>query len=211
MIRFCNAFVKITGWPVQFVCFRTRIFYENIKTSSRKIKGPAIIICNHTSVFDYAVLLFVFFSRTVRCQMAELLFEKKPLGTLLKLLGGIRVDRKSHDFGFVAKSEEILKKGGVVLIFPESRLPLKGEETPLPFVPSVAYLALSTGVPVIPVYTNGSYFSKKRACVIIGEKIMPYETVSPETEERQAVTLLNERFREKIISLGKELKEYEEK
>ena len=209
MIYFWNAFTKITGWPVQKICFRTRIFYENRKKSSRRIKGPAIIICNHTSVFDYAVLLFVFASRTIRCQMAELLFEKRFLGTFLKMLGGIRVNRQSHDDGFISKSEHILKNGGVLLIFPESRLPLKGEERPLPFALTPAYLALSQGVPVIPVFTNGSYFSKKRASVIIGDAIDPYKAVDPETDEKDAAAKLTSVFREKIIQLGKELNEHE--
>ncbi|MBR6312636.1 MAG: 1-acyl-sn-glycerol-3-phosphate acyltransferase, partial [Oscillospiraceae bacterium] len=145
MIRFWNAFVKITGWPVQLLCFRTRIYYSDRERQGRRIKGPAILISNHTSVFDYAVWLFVFFSRTLRYQMAELLFHKKPLGTLLRLLGGIYVDRDARDMGFIAESERILEKGGVVGIFPESRLPRKGEERPLPFAPSAAYLALTTG------------------------------------------------------------------
>lgn len=208
MIRFWNAFAKITGWPVQKICFRTHILYENKEKSSRRIKGPAIIICNHTSVFDYAVLLFVFFSRTLRCQMAELLFEKKFLGLFLKMMGGIRVDRKSNDFSFIPKCEKILKKGGLIGIFPESRLPKAGEERPLPFVPSAAYLALRSGVPVIPVYTNGSYFKKKRASVIIGTPIYPHEHGGSGTE-KEDIENLTEVFRNRIIELGKELDRYE--
>ena len=121
-IKFCNAFTKITAWPLQRLCFRTRARYEDATVQKRKIKGPAIIVCNHTSIYDYAVLLFVFFSRTLRCQMAELLFRKPVLGPYLRAMGGILVDRNAHDFGFVAKSEKILRRGGVVCIFPERRV-----------------------------------------------------------------------------------------
>ena len=55
--------------------------------------------------------------------MAEVLFRKKKLGRILRAMGGIYVDRESSNFGFVAESEHILQKGGVVGIFPESRLP----------------------------------------------------------------------------------------
>ena len=133
MVRFFNAFVKITGWLVQKLCFRTKIYYEDKKVQSRKIKGPAIIISNHTSVFDYAVFLFVFFSRTLRYQMAEILFKKKLLATFLKCMGGIYVDRSAHDFAFLAKSEQILSKGGIVGVYPEGRIPKEEEEKPLPF------------------------------------------------------------------------------
>ena len=65
MIRFWNAFTKITAWPVQFFCFRTKVHYEDRSVQGRHIKGPAIIISNHTSVFDYAVYIFVFITRSV--------------------------------------------------------------------------------------------------------------------------------------------------
>ena len=86
MIAFFNYFVKITGWIVQKIVFRTKIFYEDKKVQSRKIKGKAIIVSNHTSVYDYAVYLFVFFFTTLRCQMAEILYKKKPLAIFLNKL-----------------------------------------------------------------------------------------------------------------------------
>lgn len=205
MIRFANAFVKITGWPVQLACLRTKIHYEDRSVQRRCIKGPAIIISNHTSVFDYAVWLFVFFSRTLRFQMAEVLFRKKGLGLLLKALGGIYVDRGARDMGFVARSEEILKCGGIVGIFPEGRLPRPGESRPLPFAASAAYLAIRSGVPVIPVYTDGSYFSKKRAHVIIGVPFRASSIVSG--EDKSSIKLVSDTLRARIIELGNELDE----
>lgn len=211
MIRFWNAFVKITGWLPEVLCFRPHIYYEDKSVQSRKIKGSAIIICNHTSVIDYMALLFVFFFRTIRAQMAEVLFEKKGLRLLLNWLGGIRVDRKSHDYGFVEQSREILEKGGVVLIFPESRLPKPGEERPLPFVPSVAYLALTSGAPVIPVYTNGSYFKKKHVSVLIGKPIDTEAYLDASLSEKEQLALVSEKYRERIIELGELLNRHETK
>ena len=60
MSRLLIGLVKFTGWPVQWLCFRTKVTYENRAVQSRRIKGPAIIVSNHTAVYDYAVLLFVF-------------------------------------------------------------------------------------------------------------------------------------------------------
>ena len=212
MVHFWNWFAKITGWPVQFVCFRTKVYYENRATCSRRIKGPAIIISNHTSVFDYAVYLFVFFSRTLRFQMAEVLYKKRLLGWFLRRMGGIYVDRDGFDFGFVTKSEEILSRGGVVGIFPESRLPKPGEERPLEFKTSAAYIALRAGVPVIPVVTNGSYFNlKKRARVMIGEPINADDLSDPSLGEKEDLKNVSARLRERIIELEKMLYEEGEK
>lgn len=206
-IGFWNWFTKLTAWPVQWVCFRTKCLYEDKAAQGRRIRGPAIVISNHTAVFDYAVWMFVFFTRTLRFQMAELLFEKKPLGTLLRMLGGIRVDRNSHNFDFIAKSQQILAEGGVVGVFPESRLPREGEERPLPFKPSAAYLALSSGVPIVPVYTNGSYFRKKRAVVMIGAPIPPDTLAPEELPERERLEAASAALRERIIELGNKLHE----
>ncbi|MBR6914997.1 MAG: 1-acyl-sn-glycerol-3-phosphate acyltransferase [Clostridia bacterium] len=211
MIRFWNAFVKITGWPTQFFCFRTKVYYENASTCSRRIKGPAIIISNHTSVFDYAVYLFVFFSRTLRFQMAEVLYKKRLLGWFLRRMGGIYVDREGFDFGFVTRSEEILRRGGVVGIFPESRIPKPGEERPLEFKTSAAYIALRAGVPVIPAVTDGSYFKKSRARVMIGEPINVGDLSDPSLKEKEDLKNVSAKLRERIIELEKKLYEEGEK
>ena len=203
MIGLFNWFVKITGWPVQFLCFRTKILYEDRKVQGRHIEKDAIVISNHTSVFDYAVYLFVFFTRTLRFQMAEVLYEKPLLALLLRCLGGIRVDRNAHDFGFMPKSLSILARGGVVGIFPESRLPRPGEERPLPFKVSAAYLALTSGSKIIPVVTNGSYFCRKRARVLIGKPILASDLLEEGADETENLAIVAERLRERIIALEK--------
>ena len=110
MKRLFNALVKITGWPVQKILFRTKVYYEDKAVQSRRLKGPAILISNHTSVYDYAVFLFVFWRRTLRYQMAELLFRRRMLKHFLRAMGGIFVDRDAYDFSFVRRSLEILER-----------------------------------------------------------------------------------------------------
>lgn len=207
MIKFWNAFVKITAWLPQLICFRTRIYYENKAIQDRHIKGPAIIVCNHHSVFDLAAVLFAFPSRTVRFQIAELQFEKKVLGKFLRALGGIRVDRFGSNLSFMAESEAVLRKGGVIGIFPEGRLPLPNEETPLPFRPGAAYLSIMSGIKVIPVYTIGKYFSLKRNRVVIGTPMDPAEFTNGTTTEKDAIETFAEAMREKIMELEKTIHE----
>ncbi len=207
MIYLFNWFVKITGYLVQKIVFRTKVYYEDKSLQSRRIKGKAIIISNHTSVYDYAAEIFVFYSRTLRYQMAEVLFKKKFLGLFLRAMGGIYVDRNSHDFSFMLKSEKILDKNGVVGIFPESRLPKEGEERPLKFVPSATYLALNSGAKIIPVYTNGEYFGKKRARVIIGKPLFAADYYDDTLSEKENIEKITEILRQNTIRLGKLLDE----
>lgn len=203
-----NWFAKITGWVVQFICFRKKIYYENKAVQSRRIRGKAILISNHLSVFDYPVAIFVFWQRTLRFQMSELVMDKPGLGLLLRMLGGIYVNRNTHDYGFMAKSEKILSKGGVVGICPEGRLPRKGETPPLEFKTGAAYLALTTDTPIVPMYTDGSYFNlKKRAHVMIGTPIIPSEIADPALSDKENIALLTRVMRDKIIDLGQMLNE----
>lgn len=206
MSRFVCWFVKITAYLPQLAVFRTKIHYKNKSAQGRKIKGAAIVISNHTSVYDFAALMFTFYMRNLRCLMAEVLFGKNPLlGWFLKALGGIKIERDIYNFSFVSKSCDILGKGGVVEIFPESRLPLKGENRPLPFKPSAAYIALLSGAPVIPVYTTGGYFCKARNHIMIGERIDPSEIIDPKLSERENIERLTEHFRNTIMELQNEL------
>ena len=209
MIRLFQYFVRITGWIVQFFAFRTKIYYVDKKVQSRRIKGKAIIMSNHTSVYDYAVYLFVFFSRVIRYQMAEILYKKPLLRFFLKCMGGIYVNRNTHDLSFLDKSNEILNKNGVVGVFPESRIPKPEEETPLEFKQSIAMLALQSKAPIVPVATNGVYFKKKRARVLIGSPINVFDYYDATLSEKENVANITKILREKIIELRKQLDEKE--
>ena len=187
------------------MCFRTKIHYEDKRVQGRKIKGPAIIVSNHTSVYDFAVMLFTFPCRTLRYLMAEVLFKRKGLARFLRSMGGIFVDRDAYDFAFLDECCEILRKGGVVGAFPEGRLPREGEERPLPFLPSTAYLALMSGVPIIPVYTSGGYFQRKRPHVIIGKPIDVSAIARGDLSEKENIEIVNANLRQRIIELRDEL------
>ena len=117
------------------------------------------------------------------------------------------MDRDSHDFSFMDKSQEILEKGGVVGIFPESRIPEKDEEKPLEFKVSATALALSSNVPIIPVYTDGVYFKKKRARVIIGKPIYVSELYNNQDDYKTNVENITKALRNNIINLGNTLAE----
>lgn len=205
MIKFFQGFVKITAYLIQLIVFRTKVYYKNKSEQSRKIKGSAIIISNHKTVWDFAAMLFLFPLRTLRYIMAEVLFKKQPLGWFLKNMGGIKVDRDAYDFSFLLTAEEILDRGGVVGGFPEGRLPRKDENGLLEFKPSIAYLAIRSGAPIIPVYTNSKYFSWKRARVIIGTRLYAQDYIDDTLSEKENIKRVNDALRGAILELENEL------
>ena len=125
---------------------------------------------------------------------------------VLHFVGCVKVDRDNHDFTFLSKLKKILDRGGVVEIYPESRLPdREGDVKPLPFKPSYVYLALESGAPIIPVYNNGKMFARERERVIIGKPIYVEELYDSTLSEKENIDRINQYVREKIIELGKEL------
>ena len=74
MLLFCNWFIKLTAWIPQLLVFRIKVHYEDKKVQGKRIKGKAIIVSNHNCIMDFAVLMFVFWRRTLRCAVAEVMY-----------------------------------------------------------------------------------------------------------------------------------------
>ena len=201
-------FVKLTAWIPQLIGLKIRVHYEDKSVQNKRVKGGAIIVSNHHSIMDFAVMMFVFWRRTLRCVVAELMFEKNIFMSLfLRMMGSVKVDRNAHDFSFLEKSAKIIKRGGVVEIYPESRIPQGDEPRPLEFKPSAVYLALETGAPIIPVYNARRSFADKPTNVIIGKPIYMRELYDDKLSEKQNIENLTVMLRGKIIELGEKLKE----
>ena len=205
-----NWFVKITGWIPQLLVFRIKVHYEDKAVQDRRIKGKAIVICNHNYLMDFGVLLYVFWRRTLRCAVAEIMYKKNfVMSLLLKLLGCVRVERQTHDFSFMGKLKKVLDRGGVVEIYPESRLPNPDEERPLEFKPSYVYLALESDAPIIPVYSNAKIFDKDYTRVIIGKPIKVGELYDTSLTEKENIEKINKYVRSKVIELREQLEKQE--
>ena len=206
MNKFVYNFVKITGWPLAALIFRTKYYYEDKSSQNRKIKGPAIIVSNHTAISDFMIYMFAFWNRNIHCVMADILYKKnKFMNWFLPRIGGIKVCRETNNYEFINICKTVLDKGGVVEIYPEARIPKPHEEKPLAFKPSAAYLAMMTKVPIIPLYTNGSYYKKSRARIIIGKPINVDELIDESLNEKENIEKINKHLRDKIMGLGDEL------
>lgn len=204
MSRFFCGFFKYTAYPLEMVFFRPKYYYEDEASQNRTLEGPAIIVANHTTLYDFAMIQQTFIGSHIRCLMADILFKSQPLKWFLTALDGIKISREGKNFAFIEESVDILKKGGIIEIYPESRLPKEGEPTPLEFKPSAAYIAILSGAPVVPVYTDGNYFGKGNAHVMIGKKIYPEDIIDKDAEIGENIKTLTEYMRNKIIELRDE-------
>lgn len=201
-------FTKLTGWLPAILFFRPKVCYLDPAVQKKKLPKGSILMSNHKSLLDFVLYLMVFFGTTIRFQMAEVLFNKgKLFASLLFGWGGIYVNRDAFDFSFIAETIKILDRGGRVGIFPQGRLPVGDKEWP--FKPSIVYIALKSGAPIIPVYTDGNYGFGKRAHVMIGAPIKLTDHFAggePDKEElARLLGLLEDKNNELKIALKERL------
>ena len=212
MVALFNYFTKFTSWFLWAMVARSKFHYEDRARQSRKIKGKAIVISNHTSVWDFGALMFLFPFRILRCVVAEIMYKKNPFMTFfLKGLGSVRVDRNNPDFAFIGKCASILEKGGIVEIYPESRINVTPDKDLLPFKPSVTYLALESGAPIIPVYTDGNYFGKGRNHIVVGTPIDVRQLYDESLSEKENIAVITQYLRGKIYELRDQIPQQTEK
>jgi 1-acyl-sn-glycerol-3-phosphate acyltransferase len=146
LIRFLYYW-GVTG----LVCVVSLMFYPcRVKGLSHiPRKGGFILASNHESNID-PVLLPVVCPRRMRFLAKDSLFRNPVLGFLIRFGGGIPVRRASADRQALTSVLDQLEKGVPVLMFPQGT---RGGER---IQPGVAFLAIKSAKPVIPVYIEGT-------------------------------------------------------
>ena len=115
--------------------------------------GPVVLCINHESLLDIP-LVGVASQRPIRMMAKRELFAKPAGSRFFHELGGFPVERGAFDLRAVEIGLAVLRRGEVLGMYPE------GTRTPgtlLPFLPGAAWLALSTGAPLVPCAITGTH------------------------------------------------------
>jgi 1-acyl-sn-glycerol-3-phosphate acyltransferase len=113
--------------------------------------GPVILASNHAGFLDGPLLCAVT-TRPVHALVKDEMFRGR-VGQTLRRLGQIPVERHCVDIGAVRSSLAVLDRGDVLAIYPEGT---RGTGDFAKIKPGVAYFALCTGAPVVPVACLGT-------------------------------------------------------
>ena len=142
------GFVKLTGALPAWLLLKPRVHLT--AGAKRRLPKGCILVSNHISLMDFVLCTLVFPLRTIRFLVAEVLYNRgKLLALFLNLIGSIRVERDAKSFDFVSNALDVLDNGGTVGVFPQARLPLKGQK--FPFTVSTAFIAIHSNAPIVPV------------------------------------------------------------
>lgn len=168
---------------------------ENIPPS-----GPVLVVSNHQSNFD-PPLVGAGCPRRLNYLARETLFGFAPFRWLINSLDAIPIDRDGLGLHGLKESLRRLKRGEMVLIFPEGTRTVDGDVAD--FRPGFTVLAARAKAWILPVAIEGAFAAWPRwqklpglgqIHVHYGEPIAPAEVIA--REERELVAEVQRRVRE---------------
>ncbi|MEU5001381.1 lysophospholipid acyltransferase family protein [Streptomyces sp. NPDC021622] len=123
--------------------------------------GPAILAVNHSHNVDGPMVM------GTAPRPTHFLIKKEafigPLDPFLRRIGQLKVDREIADRTAITRALGVLEDGGVLGIFPEGT---RGEGDFASLRAGLAYFAVRSGAPIVPVAVLGS--TEKRGRLIKG-------------------------------------------
>ena len=115
--------------------------------------GPVILAPVHRSFADFGFNAFVT-RRKLFFMAKDELWGSRILGWLLLVLGAFPVHRESADREALRHAEEVLRRGQVLVLFPEGTRQVGSEVAEL--LEGAAFLSARTGAPIVPVGIGNS-------------------------------------------------------
>ncbi|MBA4016952.1 MAG: 1-acyl-sn-glycerol-3-phosphate acyltransferase [Pirellula sp.] len=161
--------------------------------------GGFLLLSNHQSHLDPPFVGLVV-PRRVNFVARDTLFKNRFFAWLINSLDAIPIDREGLGLAGLKETMRRLKRGEIVLLFPEGTRTPDGEMQPLR--PGFSALVQRTGVPIVPVALDGAYQAWPRNAklprpgriqIVVGEPISTETAKS--LDDRALVALVDERIR----------------
>lgn len=123
--------------------------------------GPAVLASNHDSLLDIPFLVLAS-PRPVWFMAKRELYEGRFASWFFHVLGGFPVLRQGPDLAAIRAALAVIRAGRLLGMYPEGT---RSHEF-LPFLPGAAWVALATGVPLVPVVVRGTGDAMPRGSVV---------------------------------------------
>lgn len=157
-----------------------------------EMRSGAVLAPNHRSSVD-PMFIQLAAKRRVHWMVAKEYCSLPVLRLVLKSLQVIPTNRTGTDINSTKLAMHYTRRGGLVGMFPEGRINFTMAPL-LPIRAGAAMVALKTGVPIIPLYVQGSPYrgsvlspllTPARVLVTFGKPIATYPDPGPSTSETQ--------------------------
>lgn len=131
--------------------------------------GAVLIVCNHLSNFDPAMLGWASRPRKSFYMGKKELFDSRVSAWIISSLGAFPVDRGGMDRTAVRISRDLLARGESVLMFPEGTRSTDG--TLRAAFPGAGSMGMGEGVTIVPAAIWGSQFKRGPVRVQFGPPV----------------------------------------
>lgn len=174
---------------------------ENIPLS-----GGVIIASNHCSYLDIPLLSYGL-NRHANFIGKKQLFTIPVLGTLLRLLGAIPIDRENVDRSALREIMKKLKSGNIVVIYPEGTRSPDGRLQP--GKPGVGFIVRMSGMKVVPTamlgtdkaMPSGRWFIRPHPVTIRFGAPLDFSENPPKSEKQDVDSRITQEIMGKIAAL----------
>jgi 1-acyl-sn-glycerol-3-phosphate acyltransferase len=184
------------------VCRLLGVILFQIRVSGRErvpAEGGALVLSNHQSHFD-PVLIGLACDRRLNYLARKTLFGFAPFRWLIESLDAIPIDREGLGLEGLKETLRRLKRGEMVLIFPEGTRTRDGEVAP--FKPGFSALAKRTDAWLVPVAIEGAFDAWPRRHLLPGLATIHIQFGEPiagsearQWDERELVAEVERRIR----------------
>lgn len=170
-------------------------------------QGPVILCPVHRSFMDFLVAAQVT-RRKLYYMAKDDLWHNARFGRFLDSIGAFPVDRTGADRQAMARSQAVLERGDVLVLFPE------GTRRAGPVIEELhegaAFLAMRTGAPVVPIGIGGTaeampkgskFVRPVKVHVVVGPPIAPPQRSRRGRVPRHQVHELTEQLRTELQAL----------
>ena len=200
-----RIFYNVIRWILFLLC--TVYFRLHIEGKNNIPKFGAFILAPiHRSNVDTPIACLST-PRRLRFMGKDSLWKIRPVGMILSALGGFPVTRGTADLEALKRCLVVLALGEPIVLFPEGTRQT-GEKVQ-PLFDGAAYLAIKSGVPIIPVGIGGTqavmrkgskFIYPKKCWMIVGKPIYPPQT-TPGRTPRSATKELSAQLKQSLQSL----------
>jgi len=141
-----RSFFRMGG----LVVYRLRVHDQRLEPKT----GSVLVVSNHQSLLD-PVLIGITCHRRLNYIARATLFNFAPLGWFIQSVGGIPIDQDGSGLSGIKETLRRLKRGEMVLVFPEGTRTKDGKLAPLKS--GFCTLARRGNVQILPIAIEGTY------------------------------------------------------